>query len=259
VGLHVIKFKIDFTPAETTEVPGFTVKFIKSLVINRDTSGLLKSLILEVGANKPIQLSPVLLGSKALLSKSPTKLVRGTRYSIRLGVVCDEELLESVSNSVTHLLDGIADVLSIEVTSEVLESINKAPKEFRVRVITPAVIKARDSTLVKYPTLKELISSPIKVLGRVLWEKYSINIPTTWAWRMSSYYVMTEASSKVVRVDLGDGRVVEGVVGTWGFRKVANPPKYLEAVLGKVLTIANAVGIGKSRAIGFGVTDVIKD
>ncbi len=258
MGIYAIKFKVFFTPKEPIEVPGFTVKFVKSLVINRDEGGIIKSLLLEGGANKPIQLSPIMVGSKPLLSSDPVKLVPGSRYWIKLGMVCSEGLIEALSNFVSELVKDFAELLSIEVTSEHLEVLSKAPNEFTFKVLTPAVIKARDSSLIKYPTLKELISSPIKVLGRVLWEMYSINVPTTWAWRISAYYVMTEARGKVVRVDLGDGRVVEGVVGTWGFKRVSNPPKYLGAVLAKVLAIADAVGVGKSRGIGFGLTEVIK-
>ncbi len=256
MALYAVRYDVHFTPREPIEVPGFTVKFLKSLIITHDSGDVVKSLILEGGANKPIHLSPIMTSGKPLLSTSTVKLVPGVRYWFRLGTVCDEAKLPILNDFVMGLVEKFAEPLGIEVVSNHLEVLVNAPREFSVSILTPAVIKAKDSTLVKYPTLKELISSPIRVLGRALWEKYSINIPTTWTWRISSYYVMTHAENRSLRVDMGDGRVVEGVVGRWGFRRVAKMPKYLEAVLAKALAVANAVGVGKSRAIGFGMTNI---
>ncbi len=247
---------MNFTPREVIDVPGFSVKFLKSLFISYDSEGLIKSLLLGGGANKPIQLSPIMIGDRAILSIGNVKLRVGVNYWFRLGFVGDEGMVSYVSDLISDVVERFAELLSIDVASTSLEVFSGAPKEFIIKALTPAVIKAKDSTLIRYPTLKEIISSPLRVLGRVLWEKYSINIPTTWAWRINAYYVMTESQSRSSKVDLGDGRVVEGVLGRWGFKMVHRMPKYLESVLSKVLTVAECVGIGKSRAIGFGVTNV---
>ncbi len=256
MGLYAVRFDVYFRPKEVIEVPGFSVKFLKSLIINYDSEGLIKDLILSGGANKPLHLSPIMVGGKALLHGDQVRLLPSTKYWFRLGIICTEDLLYRLSEFLVNLVSKFGELLSIEVTSEHLEVLNKAPKEFMIEVLTPAVIKAKDSTLVKYPTLKELLSTPIKVLGRVLWEKYSINIPTTWIWRISSYHIMTTSKSEVTKVDIGKGRVVEGITGRWGFKRVSEIPKYLEAILAKTLAIANTIGVGKSRAIGFGTTNI---
>ena len=256
LSLYAIRFDVSFTPREVIDVPGFSVKFLKSLFISYDSEGLIKSLLLSGGANKPIQLSPIMLGDRAILSTGNVKLRVGTNYWFRLGFVGDESKVSYISDLINDVVERFAELLSIDVVTTSLEVFSSAPKEFTIKVLTPAIIKAKDSTLVRYPTLKELISSPLRVLGRVLWERYTINIPTTWAWRISAYYIMTESQSRSSKVDLGDGRVVEGVTGVWSFKKIHKMPKYLESVLSKALAVAESVGIGKSRAIGFGVTSI---
>jgi len=261
--LVAVRVRVFFTPVEDVSIPGFSVRFVKSSLIMADEVGLLKSLLLGGGANKPVGITPVMLGSTPLLKVGEVILRRGVRYWVRVGVVGGEDLATYLPNIVLKAFStGVLEGGGVEVEAE---SLSVPPKEqparIVIRTVTPAIIRVRSvdgkPVTVTSPTLKELLATPIRVLGRILWETQGINIPTAWAWRISRHYTQLRARTRKVGVVMKPNQPpTPAITGEWEYVATAKLPTYLKATLHKALTIAKTTGIGKSRGIGFGQTEI---
>jgi len=262
-GLVAVRVLVRFTVKEDFSVPGFTARFVKSSLITADRYGVLKSLLLGGGANKPVGLTPVMRGAAPILKDGEAVLRAGEAYWVRVGVAGGEELATLVPDVVMDAFStGVTECLGMEVEADALDSPpGPQPAVIHVRTITPAIIKATTpdggSVTITTPTLKEILASPLRVLGRILWEAYGMNIPTAWAWRITKYYAQTKNKTKTTKVKIKENlKPITATHGEWTYTATAKMPTYLKATLHKTLTIAKTVGIGKSRGIGFGQTQI---
>ncbi len=260
--LTAVRVTASFTTIEDISVPGFSVRFVKSSLIMADEVGLIKPLLLSSSANKPVGITPVMLGRRPLLTKDEVVLKAGRTYWVRVGVVGEEELTANLPDLVYRAFnEGVARCLSVEVEATTLNTpVRGQPRQISIRTVTPAIITARTlerrTIAVTAPTLKDLLATPIRVLGRILWETNGINIPTAWAWRIARYYVQTHAQSRKTIITIKPKQQATAITGKWGYTATRKLPTYLQVTLQKALTIANTIGIGKSRGIGFGQTNV---
>lgn len=263
-GLVAVRVLVRFAVREAVEIPGFTPSFVKSLLIMGDGGGLVKELFTRGGANKPLGITPVMAGGRPILSEGRVTLKPGRTYWVGVGAAGGEELVEAVPAAALNAFgSGVCETAGAEVEAVRLEEPPQAiPKEITVKTLTPAIIEALTAdgtqTLIESPTLRDILATPLRILGRVLWEAYGINIPTAWGWRIARHYAQTKSKTRTTTVNIGKGRKVRGVEGEWTFKATKlKPPKYVAAALDKALKIAKAVGIGKSRGIGFGQVKII--
>lgn len=261
--LIAVRVRVSFSPVEEFGVPGFSVRFVKSSLIMADELGLIKSLLLGGGANKPVGLTPVMVGRRALLADGEVVLRPGTTYWVGVGVVGGEDLATYLPDLALKAFDsGVVRCVGVEVNAASLnEAPRGQPRRLVIESLTPIIVRAKglggESVFVAAPTLRDLLASPIRVLGRVLWETQGINIPTAWAWRIAKHYAQTHAQTKKVMIRIKQGKPpIPATTGKWEYVATAELPTYLKATLHKALTIAKTLGVGKSRGIGFGQIEI---
>lgn len=257
-----VRVTASFTPLEDFSVPGFTVRFVKSSLIMADETGVIRSLLLGGGANKPLGLTPVMRGGRPLQSGEEVVLRAGETYWVRVGVVGGEELTADLPDLVFRAFnEGVVRCVGVEVEATSLSTpVKGQPMRVTIETITPAIIRVKTmdggSVTVTAPTLRDLLATPLRVLGRILWETNGINIPTAWAWRIAKHYAQINAWTRKATVTIKPNQQTTAVTGKWEYIATAKLPTYLQTTLQKTLTIAKTIGIGKSRGIGFGQTNI---
>lgn len=244
---------ISFSVSGPRAVLSPTVRFVKSLIYERDRVGLLKGLLGSGGANKPVGITPLMRGSRPVWGGEGAVSLGPGDYWFRVGTVIPQSRVLEFTSAVSDVASAVGGSLSVSV-KDVLAA-REPPEGFCIKTLTPAQIRAGGG-FVSYPGLHDLLRSPMRVLSRVLYEVIGTQYPTGWAYYFGRYYAGVKGVSRVVSLDLGKGREVRGVIGEWCFRSVRKPPTWLATALAQALLVAEAVGVGKSRATGLGQVEI---
>lgn len=251
--IHAVVAVVSFSLNEAVEVLSPTVRYVKSLIYERDEVGVLRECLSGGGANKYVGITPLMREGRPIWGREGRVRLPPGSYWFRVGAVITKDRVMDFMRSVNAIASAAGGSVSLRVNSVMVA--NDPPREFCIQTITPAQIKA-GSDYVSYPGLHDLLRSPMRVLSRALYETIGIQYPTTWAYHYPKYYTGTSGWSRVVALDLGKSRKIRGVTGKWCFKQTRKIPRWLATPLTQTLQVAEAVGIGKSRATGLGQIEV---
>ncbi len=264
-------------------LPPLTSKVLK-YIIEKYGPDILKELTSQRRAFKPIQISPLFIRDKPLYSRGEPipPIARGTVLNAWISLVSnslDPSILDISGTYNTPY--GVIDVSLVEVeVVDVCKLSLDIDKYFKIEFLTPTVL-----------TAKHMIPPPLKTRSRALPERHRLipqpsfmfsyllkfwnaiakpeeRIPSAAASNWEAYKLGRLADVTLVEVDYnirpetvvvgrdssGKLRRARGFVG-WVIYEVL--AKKLRDVYAKLLTLANYLGIGRSRGIGLGIVRIV--
>jgi len=282
--LLIVRGKYRITSLSTIILPPISSKVIKYLVKKYGDESLSK-LISSKGMFKPLQISPLFIGSKPLISRGiPLPPIKpNSVLSAIITISCndiDPAVMEL--NGVFKTPYGNLAIELIELETVVMNKLGETlsrSKFFKIEFLTPTVL-----------TAKYMIPPPLKVKSRKLPERHRLvpqpsfifsyllrlwnsiaepseRIPGPAAGDWEAYKLGRLADVTLVEIDyklrpetVNIGRDSKGrlrrVRGFTGWVIYECLSKKLLPIYRKLLGLANYLGIGRSRGIGLGLVRV---
>jgi len=280
---------------EECRAPPFTSRIVKNVIMTYPHFSLLREVVSTKGKFKPIMITPLIDSEGHALYSTyepggvylPIKLRPNEEYTVKIGVATDNhDVIEELA-----MLDGVFKteygrfifrVGTVEVTS--IDALTfDFGRYFKIRFLTPTILtnkvmlppplmdKAR-----KVPNRHRLLPTPsyifnflIKLWNTLVPDELKLPKPGSDLWgayrfgRVSDI-VINEVDFRVKAVTAicgkdaaGRLREIRGFVG-WVLYELSYPHPKLKRVYSKLLALANHLGIGRSRAIGFGHVTITK-
>ena len=266
----VVKLHVFFTVNRRVVIPPFSAK-VSKLVLHR-ISKLYSSLTRVNKPLKPISVSPLIIDGHALIKlkndKRTLTLNGGEYYYFSCGMIVDEDfplddLISLESASVDDVFGASVSLREIRIEVRRFDSFGFGkPKAVKLRFLSPTLLQLptfgrfRKGRYVFFPIPSLIIGS--------LAEHWNGNCDRVLFIKSPSYlsvysnYVLMEADFRVrpVTVVYDEKRLVRGFMG-WVFydlRKCRNTKSFRRVMA--LLDYAQYVGVGKSRATGFGQVSV---
>lgn len=270
-----------FRPHADIVAPPYTSKVSRSIVIKCLEIYGHRDLALEVERprkKKPYLFSPIFYDNKPLYKtvKSvglPLTLRRDVEYWFKFSVVGEEvsfKLLESLmgAGADVPLLSGSVEILLSEVRVVRFEDLGFDPKgltRIHARFITPALIQLpRPKTLKgKLGVIHRLYPIPSLIVYSLAthWNQHApdrLKIGQVEKLSKLSDYILAELDHNIrpTTVIYDEKRRPRGFTGWILYKWNPTGHKTHETHLLKLLDYARHVGIGRSRASGFGITEI---
>ncbi len=262
----VMRMTTTFRPLRRTLIPPFSAKVSKTILYK--ISELYRRVSESATYLKPVAVTPLYRGGQALFktkeSRIPMVLEEGAHYSFSASIVTNEE--SSLEDLVSLSSPVIEDVFGSAVS---IESLHIEVRDFgSFGFNKPSAIKITFETpvLLQLPSRRRFLSGrhflfpiPSLLIGTLIeyWNKYCpppMLIKNSYYLTVYSNYVLREADFEIrpVTVLYDESRSIRGFVG-WVLYdlRAARNTKSLKEIL-SLLDYAQYVGVGRSRATGFG-------
>ncbi len=271
------------TPLSDWVCPEFSGKVVKGFIHSIPELGYVKNLYEMPSKPKPLSISPLMLEGKPLVGTRKTAVPRGSvlSFEIRVAVPSMDEVPLVTQQFDEEVVFGGT---RFRVWLEEVEVVGREgirlglPRGYlaRIRFVSPALLSSKlmapplDTFLKKvsrvrnyvlYPSMGHLFSYLAK-LWNALFPDDPVSRKYTAEW--SAYFVgrlaevaikVVDYSSKPMTVVYDARRRPRGFVG-WALIEVPYLGKRVFEMFDKLLGLAKVMGVGKSRAIGFGYVTV---
>jgi len=283
--LYVARLSIVAIPLTRCVVPGFSPKLVKTIIYMVPELGLFRKLYESRMRFKPFSITPVFSeDGKPLLGDRSHVVEPGSRLSFSIsiafsdpstieGLGFDQRVVEPrAGQRMLVSLDSV-EIVSIESLSIGLER----GKLVRLRFVSPVLLSSKlmapplphflkrvskiRERYVLYPSSAHICSYLTKLWNKLFPDNpISRKVSDEWA----AYYmgrlcevamVPMDYRTKPVTVNYDRSRKPRGFVG-WALYEIGDVGRKLIAKLDKILALANYLGLGKSRSIGFGTVRV---
>ena len=270
MGKSVVKLHVAFTVNKRVVIPPFSSK-VSKLILHR-LSKLYVSLSNSATPLKPVSVSPLIYDGRALIKlKDEPKLLtlsEGVIYYFSCGMVLDEnfpfeDLVSLESSSIDNVFGAVAVLKEMRIEVRRFESFGfEKPRAVRLRFLSPTLLQLptfgrfRKGRYVFFPIPSLVIGSLAEHWNSNCDRELFIKSPQYLS--VYSNYVLMEADFRIrpVTVIYDEKRMVRGFTG-WVFydlRKCRNTKSFKRIMA--LLDYAQYVGVGKSRATGFGQVSV---
>ncbi|GBC69902.1 hypothetical protein HRbin01_01607 [archaeon HR01] len=266
----VVKLHVLFTVDRNIVIPPFSAK-VSKLILHR-ISRLYSRLSRSDKVLKPVSVSPLFKDGRALMKlrndEGMIMLEGGTSYYFSCGMIAaDDFLLDDLLSFESGCVDGVfgASAILKEMRVEVrrFDSFGfPKPGAVKLRFNSPTLIQLptfgrfRKGRYIFFPIPSLIVGSLAELWNSSCGIEHIIKSPSYLA--VYSNYALMEAdySVKPVTVIYDDQRLVRGIMGwvLYDLRKCRNT-KSLKRIMA-LLDYAQYVGVGKSRAAGFGQVSV---
>lgn len=271
INKYIIRLNVVFRVTGRSIIPPFSAK-VSKLILYR-ISELYRRLTSVDKPFKPIAISPLFCNGYPLIKlkgeTNPLMLNINQIYSFNCCIVTDANLqideLISLEKSVIQDFFGVAAILdSIRMEVRRFDSLGfQKPPAIKINFLSPALLQLprhRKWSLNRYvlfPVPSLLISSLVEHWNNNCDPHLFIKNPHYVCYY--SNYALLEADFRLkpVTVIYDDKRLIRGILGwvLYDLRKSRNTPT-MKRIL-TLLDYAQYVGIGKSRAAGFGQVSII--
>jgi len=262
----VIRITVTFRPLRRTVIPPFTAKVSKTIL--NMFSELYRKLSERENSFKPIAVTPLYRGEQALFkTKKDHNLImleEGAYYRFSASIVTDEATTVNELISLSNPMVG--DVFSSPIS---IENVKIEVRDFESFGFNkPSAIKISFETpvLLQLPSKKRYMSGrhflfpiPSLMIGSLIeyWNRHCparMLVKNAYYLTVYSNYALREADFEITPVTVlyDESRLIRGFVG-WVLYdlRVARNTRSLRKILA-LLDYAQYVGVGRSRAAGFG-------
>ncbi len=276
MGKHVACLRLRVTPLRDMVLPPASSKVLKDVLLTR--GGLLAKLLQGSGFRR-ISVSMLYRGRRPLYStksmSKPLSVREGEPLQARICIVgCFEEVQEFMWDQVSGRFETnygpvAIEPLEAEVTSETGLSLGGATGLVKIVFRTPAILSNKILLCLnpekRIPLMHRLLPSPglllaylVKEWNNLMDEKIYVrggqSDPCIIARAAEVYMAEVDYDLKPVTVVVGRDpkgrlRTPRAVVGWVVYRVVS---RKLASILDKTLALASRIGVGRSRAIGYG-------
>ncbi|GAB6148796.1 CRISPR system precrRNA processing endoribonuclease RAMP protein Cas6 [Stetteria hydrogenophila] len=293
VGGFVVSVSVRFTALRDVVLPPFTGRVLKTLLHASPCMEALRGLYASRPTQRPVRLTALRLGWRRLYQtvdsagRGPLRVRAGStlRGVVSAIVRGDPFAVVGDAGGCSGRLPAPLDGLSFEVEEVKLETVEgltagvRAGEEFKLVIHTPLLLDTKlmtppvlvDSSLVKVGQAYRLLPTPSYIAAAAvrLWLALARGERDLKAESWIPYAVGRLSDVLVAEVDykLKPVTAIYGRAGDGGLRKARGPVGYvilkplsdrLAPILDKTLALAQRLGLGKSRAIGFGEVEVQK-
>jgi len=262
----VTRITITFIPLRRVVIPPFTAKVSKTILYM--FSELYRKMSERENAFKPIAVTPLYRGERALFKTKKSHelmiLEEGAYYRFSASIVTDEAT--TVNELICLSSPIVEDVFGTPIS---IESVNIEVRDFESFGFNkPSAIKISFETpvLLQLPSKKRYMSGrhflfpiPSLMIGSLIehWNRHCpphMLVKNTYYLTVYSNYVLREADFEIrpVTVLYDESRLIRGFLGwvLYDLRTSRNTHS-LRKILA-LLDYAQYVGVGRSRAAGFG-------
>jgi len=266
----VVKLHIGFTVNRRVVVPPFSSK-VSKLILHK-LSKLYTRLSSSATPPKPVSVSPLIHDGRTLIKlRSETKLLtlsENSIYYFSCGMILDEnfpfeDLVSLESYSIDNVFGAVAVLNEMRIEIRRFDSFGfEKPKAIRLSFLSPTLLQLpsfgrfRRGRYVFFPIPSLIIGSLAEHWNNNCEKELFIKSPQYLS--VYSNYVLMETDFRIrpVTVIYDEKRLVRGFMG-WVFydlRKCRNTKSFKRIMA--LLDYAQYVGVGKSRATGFGQVSV---
>jgi len=281
---YVARFRFCAVPLVSMSVPGMSSKVVKTVIYLVPELGIVRRLYESRDRVKPFAITPLFLDGKPLVGSNPIRVEKGSclEFSISMAIRSPDDVADVQS------IDRVVEVgpgkklrvylKELEIVSPDSLSIGLSlDRVVRIRFLSPALL----STKLMAPPLPHFLKRVSSIRERYvlypssahiccyltkLWNKLfphrpiSRKVSPEWA----AYFMGRLCEVAMIAIDYGTRPITvfwdvkrkpRGFVG-WALYEIGDIGKKLVSKLDKLLALANYMGIGKSRSIGFGAVCV---
>ncbi len=262
----VTRITVTFRPLRRTVIPPFTAKVTKTIL--HRISKLYRKLNECEAHFKPVSVSPLYRGDKALFKSKGSQdlmmLEEGAYYSFSASIISDEttnidEIVSLDSSTVDGIYGSQVSIESIKVEIKDFEQFGfEKPSAIKLSFESPVLLQLPSKR--RYMSNRHfLFPIPSLMIGSLIehWNRYcpsSMFIKNPYYLSVYSNYVLREADFEIkpVTVLYDESRHIRGFLG-WVLYdlRAARYTSSLRKIFA-LLDYAQYVGIGRSRATGFG-------
>ncbi len=262
----VIRITVTFRPLRRTVIPPFTAKVSKTIL--NMFSELYRKLSERENSFKPIAVTPLYRGEQALFkTKKDHNLImleEGAYYRFSASIVTDEATTVNELISLSNPMVG--DVFSSPISIEKVKIEVRDFESFGFNKPSAIKISFETPVLLQLPSKKRYMSGrhflfpiPSLMIGSLIeyWNRHCparMLVKNAYYLTVYSNYALREADFEITPVTVlyDESRLIRGFVG-WVLYdlRVARNTRSLRKILA-LLDYAQYVGVGRSRAAGFG-------
>jgi len=262
---YVTRMTITFRPLRKILIPPFSAKVSKTILTK--VSQLYRR-VSEHEEYKPVAVTPIYRGNQALFKTKDSShfmmLEEGTQYSFTASIISDEAAsFDELISLGSPLIDGIygstisLESVKIEVKGFDSFGFNK-PSAIKISFETPVLLQLPSGKR-KMSGRHFLFPIPSLMIGSLIeyWNRHcppSMLVKNPSYLRVYSNYVLRESDFEIrpVTVLYDESRLIKGFLG-WVLYdlRIARDTSSLRKILA-LLDYAQYVGVGRSRATGFG-------
>ncbi len=260
----ILSLTIRFRAIGDTTIPPFSAK-VSKLIMHR-LSSLYKYSTSSNSPFKPVAITPLIHEGKALIKtheEGKLRLKDGELYSFRSTIIVDEDIeMGSLIDVEQQRVDGVfnssilLDSLIVEVKDFDSLTLGK-PKGVKVRFISPVLLQLPSYN--RLSTGRHILFPLPSLMIRSLLDHWNANYGPEYIIRsryvqIYSNYAMVESDFyiKPITAYYDDVRRPRGFVGWVIYEIKARRKRNAYSNLMRLLDYARYVGIGRSRATGFG-------
>jgi len=279
--LYVARLSMVAVPLTRLRIPGFSPKLVKTIIYMVPELGLFRKLYEARLRFKPFSITPLFEdGGRALIGSRSVVVEPGTRLRFCISIAFsdpatieelgfDQRVVEPrAGEKLLVSLDSV-EVVSVDMLSIGLER----SRIVRLRFLSPVLLSTKlmapplphflkrvakiRERYVLYPSSAHICSYLTKLWNTVFPEKpVSRKVSDEWA----AYYmgrlcevamVPIDYRTQPVTVVYDSSRKPRGFVG-WALYEIGDVGRKTLSRIDKILALANYLGLGKSRSIGFG-------
>ncbi len=266
----VVKLHVVFTVNRRTVIPPFSSK-VSKLILHR-ISKLYVKLSKSAKPLKPVSVSPLLYNGNTLVKLKDDSglltLSEGCHYYFSCGMILDEnfpfdDLVSLESSTIDNVFGASAILKELRIEVRGFDSFGLGkPLAIKLRFLSPTLLQLptfgrfRRGCLVFFPIPSLIVGSLAEHWNNNCDKALFIKSPTYLS--IYSNYVLIAADFNIrpVTVVYDEKRLVRGFIG-WVFydlRKCRNTKSFKRIMA--LLDYARYVGVGKSRAAGFGYVNL---
>lgn len=278
-GVPVTRIGVRFEVDSDVVIPPFSAKVSRTILIRlleKIEAYEVIELLRKRVSYKPYSISPVYAGQKPLLKTpaslrgKPLTLYKGREYFFEVSVIGAEHVRPVLYSLVkeepeVELFSAKATVTDIELEVKSFEEVElPRARAYQVKFTTPTLLQIPRSTTTRHRGLRHLllpIPSLIMWSLAMHWNTYAphhlrIRSPSRFCTYCNHALVEVDYDLKPITVIYDERRRPRGFAGWVVYEWRPTRSRY-DRKIRKLLAYANYVGVGRSRAIGFGRAKVM--